>query len=61
MKKPVKVLSLFLAIIAVFSVGAVVTYNHFSAQVEVAQVAVIKQGQRGDTVKTIQQKYKGLC
>ena len=58
MKKPVKVLSLFLAIIAVFSVGAVVTYNHFSAQVEVAQVAVIKQGQRGDTVKTIQQKLK---
>ena len=58
MKKPIKVLSLFLAIIAVFSVGAVITYNHFSTPVEVAQVAVIKQGQRGDTVKAIQQKLK---
>ncbi len=58
MKKPIKVLSFVLAIIAVFSVGAVLTYNHYKAPIEVAQVAVIKQGQRGDTVKTIQQKLK---
>ena len=57
MNKKIKILSFALAIIAIFSVGAVITYKHYQAPVAV-QTAVIKQGQRGDTVKTIQQKLK---
>ena len=57
MKRTLKVLSFALAFIALFSVGGALTYKSLNTPVAV-EAAVIRQGQRGDTVRTIQQKLK---
>ncbi len=57
MKKAIKVLSFALCVIAFFSVGGTLTYKSITMPTAV-EAAVISQGQRGDTVRTIQQKLK---
>lgn len=58
MKAKFKALSFALAFITLFSVGVggVITYK--SINPTTVEAAVISQGQRGDTVRTIQQKLK---
>lgn len=57
MRKTIKVLSFALCIIALFSVGGTLAYKSITTPPAV-EAAVISQGQRGDTVRTIQQKLK---
>lgn len=57
MKKAIKFLCFALAFTALFSVGGTIYHKSFTTPTAV-EAAVISQGQRGDTVRTIQQKLK---
>lgn len=58
MKKTIKISAIILAAFVLFGTLGVIAYNNATANDEIIAAAVISQGSRGETVKTIQTKLK---